>query len=116
MSITYTPEIIMQKVATGKKFTLLHLLSGKSLPEDKQLVNTMQMLHLAHLFQLEEEGKSCIFGPVLDDAYLQGFIIFNTVNRAEIHELMKDDPYIRGGYLEYKLYDWFTLPGQTVPF
>jgi uncharacterized protein YciI len=114
-SKTFTTEEIMQKVSTGKPYTLLILLSGSPVPDDDNLVNQMQLEHLAHLFRLEHEGKASIYGPISNDEQLHGIIIFNTTDKEEIEKLMADDPYIQAGYLNYQLYDWFSIPGQQLP-
>src|SRR5215203_1459907 len=100
----FTPEQVMEKVATGKPYTLLFLITGKEPPADEALVNQLQMGHLSHLFTLEQEGKASVFGPV-SDARLRGIIIFNSADKSAIAEWMADDPYIKGGYLTYELYD-----------
>lgn len=116
MNNTLTAEEIMQKVATGKPFILLLLLTGPTAPpEDQQQTGQLQMAHLSRLFQLEQEGHSCIFGPISNDERLRGLIVFNTTDREKIHGLMADDPWIKGGYLTYELYDWFSIPGQKIP-
>jgi uncharacterized protein len=111
----YTAEEIMQRVATGKPFTLLILFAGDPVPDDDTLVNQMQLGHLAHLFTMEDEGKCCVYGPISNHEELHGIIIFNSTNRDEIHQWMANDPYIKAGHLKYALYDWFTIPGQKIP-
>lgn len=111
----YTSQEIMQKVAKGKPFTLLILFAGDPVPDDDNLVNQMQLEHLAHLFTMEEEGKCSVFGPISNHEELHGIIIFNTVNKENIHKWMEHDPYIKAGHLKYELYDWFTIPGQKIP-
>ena len=76
-------EEIMQKVSTGKPFTALFLIAGKPAPEDEKLANQLQLEHLAHLFSLEAEGKSCVFGPMINDERMKGIIIFNTTNKCQ---------------------------------
>lgn len=110
-----SPDWIMQKVATGKPFTLLFLIAAKDAPEDEALADRLQMGHLAHLFNLEQQGAISIFGPVINDARLRGMVVFNTTDKEQIKALMADDPYIQGGYLAYELLDWFSIPGQTLP-
>lgn len=110
----WTPERIMQKVSTGKPFTLLLLLEGKPMPADENEINKLQMGHLAHLFQMEEDGKASVFEPVLNDCNLHGMIVFYPTNKDEIEQWMATDPYIKEGPLTYKLYDFFTIPGQNI--
>src|SRR5215207_4573758 len=100
--MSFTVEEIMQKVAVGKPFTLLILFSGDiPAPDDEQLVNQLQMEHLAHLFEMESQGKSCVFGPVSNDDMLKGIIVFNTTDKDQIHQWMADDPWIKRGHLKY---------------
>lgn len=110
-----SPEWIMQKVATGKPFTLLLLLAGNEEPVDGALAERLQMGHLTHLFTLEQQGHISVFGPVLKDARMKGIIVFNTTDKEMINQLMAEDPYVKGGYFTYELLDWFSIPGQQLP-
>ncbi|MDQ3846036.1 MAG: hypothetical protein M3342_18820, partial [Bacteroidota bacterium] len=91
----------MQKVAKGKLFTLLLLRPGAPLPNGPEKINQLQMGHLAHLFRMEEEGKLSVYGPVMNNQMLNGIIVFNTINKEDIHQWMSDDPNIKAGYLTY---------------
>jgi uncharacterized protein YciI len=113
-SITF--DSVMQKVSKGKPFVLTLLVAGKALPRDQALVSKLQADHLVHLFQLEKDGKISIFGPVTDpDAQLRGIIIFNFTDLEKVKAELETDPYIKEGYLKYELYNWFTIPGQSIP-
>ena len=109
-----SPEEVMQKVSKGKPYTLMFLITGKALELEENIVNQLQMQHLAHLFTLEQEGKASVFGPVSNNERLRGIIIFNTASKEDIAGWMANDPYIKGGYLIYELYDFFTIPGQQI--
>ena len=109
-----TPQEVMQKVAQGKPYVLLFLVTGRAVDVDESAANELQMGHLAHLFTLESEGKASVFGPVSGSERLRGIIIFNTVNKEDVASWMADDPYIKGGYLTYELHDFFTIPGQRM--
>ena len=105
----------MAKVSTGKPFLALLLIAGAPPPQDPEEAGRLQMAHLQHLFQLEAEGKISVFGPMTTDERLKGLIIFNTTSREEVQAWMATDPWVRGGYLGYELYDFFTLPGMKIP-
>ena len=108
-------EEIMQIVAKGRAYTLLLLKTGPTPPpSDEMEANRLQMEHLAHLFQMEKEGKSSVFGPVVGDETLRGIIVFNTADREEIHQWMSGDPWIQEGCLVYELHELFTIPGQVI--
>jgi len=104
----------MQRVATGRQYILLHFLPGKPTPNDEALVNQMQMEHLARLFTLAAQGHACVFGPIVNNLELIGIVIFKTTDRQVIADLMRDDPYIKNGYLTYELSDFFSIPGQQL--
>lgn len=109
-----TPDSVMAKVAKGKPFTLVFLKSGKKIPTKTQAAQQMQITHLTYLFNLEQEGKISIFGPVINDPKLRGIIVFNTTDKESIKQDLNNDPYIKSGYLKYELLDWFSIPGQRI--
>ena len=108
-------EEIMQIVASGRPYTLLMLKTGPTPPPaDETEANRLQMEHLAYLFQLEKDGKSSVFGPIVGNEMFRGIIIFNTANKEEIDAWMADDPWIKAGCLVYELHALFGIPGQTL--
>lgn len=115
MSEQITPEWIMSKVATGKPFSLVLLKSGLPAPVDKDEATRAQMQHLAYLFKLEQQNDISIFGPVMNDAVLEGILIFNHTDKQKVSALMDGDPHVKAGRLLYEVYDFFTIPGQRIP-
>lgn len=112
---TFSQEEIMQMVAKGKSYILLFLKTGTTPPpSDETEANRLQMEHLAYLFQMEKEGRSSVFGPIVGNETLRGIIILNTSNKEEVHQLMADDPWIKAGCLTYELHDLFSIPGQRI--
>ncbi|MDB5199631.1 MAG: hypothetical protein JWO92_1594 [Chitinophagaceae bacterium] len=109
-----TADSVMAKVAKGKLYTLVFLKPGKSIPKKGQPAQQMQLDHLIHLFTMEKEGKISIFGPVMRNEDLTGIIVFNSTDKEFIKNELKNDPYIKGGYLKYELLDWFSIPGQKI--
>ena len=110
-----TIDSVMHKVSKGKPFLLVFLKTGKPLPKDQAVVSKMQADHLVHLFQLERDGKISVFGPVSNDtSMIRGIIIFNSPDPEVARKDLDADPYIRQGYLEYELYNWFSIPGQKL--
>jgi uncharacterized protein YciI len=109
-----TPEVVMQKVSAGKQSILLHLIAGKPADKDEARMNEMQMEHLTHLFRMEQEGKVTVFGPIINHDLMKGIVVFNTSDRNEVDQWIKSDPYIQSGYLNYEMFDFFTIPGQQI--
>ena len=115
MNAELSPEEVMAQVSTGKPYVVLLLVAAAPPPADPEETGRLQMAHLQYLFRLHAEGKTSIFGPMTTDERLRGLIIFNTADKEEVRAWMADDPWIRGGYLSYELYDYFTLPGLSIP-
>ena len=111
---TLTVDSVMAKVAKGKMYTLVFLKPGKNIPKKTDADKRMQMDHLLHLFTMEREGKISIFGPVMKNEDIAGIIVFNSTDREFIKSELKNDPYIRSGYLKYDMLDWFSIPGQKL--
>jgi uncharacterized protein YciI len=109
-----TTKYVQAKVASGKLYTLLMLINGTTLPNDESLVQQMLFGHLAHLFTLEQNGHASVFGPISNNEKYGGLIIFNTTDKEQIKDLMKDDPFIKGGHFTYQLLDFFSIPGQQL--
>jgi uncharacterized protein YciI len=109
-----TVDSVMAKVAKGKMYTLVFLKSGKNIPTKSQAAQQMQINHLVNLFNMEQEGKISIFGPVMNDPKLRGIIVFNSTDKEYIKSELNNDPYIRAGYLKFEMLDWFSIPGQRI--
>lgn len=111
---TFTIDSVMAKVAKGKIYTLVFLKPGKKIPKKTDADKRMQMDHLLHLFTMEREGKISVFGPVMKNEDITGIIVFNSTDKEFIKNELKNDPYIRSGYLKYDLLEWFSIPGQKL--
>ena len=110
-----TPEIVMQKVAKGKPFTLVILKPGLPMPKGSKDNDKLKMDHLVNLFQMEKDGKISVFGPVMNDSTMEGIIVFNSTDKESIKKELSNDPFIKAGYMKFELYNWFTIPGQKIP-
>ena len=67
------------------------------------------------MFQLRQEGKLVINGPIIDDPELKGLSIFNTTDKEQVKRLSEGDPAVRAGRLTYEIYTWFGIPGEGLP-
>jgi len=80
-------------------------------------VAALQAAHLANINRLYKEGKIKVAGPFGDDGNWRGIFIFDCATREETEALLKTDPMIRVGRLNYEIHPWFTqssgsfLPG-----
>lgn len=109
-----TFDQVMKKVVTGKQYTLVVLNKAKEMDKDKAAEQKMLETHLIHLFELERDGKISVFGPVQESKETEGIIVFNSTDEAEIKQELEQDPFVKGGYMAYKMYKWFSIPGQNL--
>ena len=109
-----TPEWVMTRVSTGKQFILVLLKAGIPGPADKDEATRIQMQHLTYLFEMEKAGQISVFGPVINDAVLEGILIFNSTDKKQVSALMEDDPHVKAGHLIYEMFDFFSIPGQQI--
>jgi uncharacterized protein YciI len=109
-----TPDIT-KRVAANRWFWLLLFRPGPDRSHDEATAERIQTAHLAHLFQLEAEGKLTMFGPVLDADDLLGIGVITVPSRAEAEALIADDPAVLAGRLVLEVRPFFTLPGSTLP-
>ncbi|WP_165871366.1 YciI family protein [Flaviaesturariibacter flavus] len=114
MNTRLTPEAVMARVQTGRPYVLLLLKAGRD-PMESENFQELQMGHLMHLFGLEAEGKAHIFGPVTTEGDLKGIIVFGTADKDEVSAWMQGDPLCNRGIFVYELYDWFSIPGMSLP-
>ena len=106
---------IARRVAENRWFWLLLLKLGPDRGHDEETADRIQRAHLAHLFELEAEGKLRMFGPVLDAGELRGIGVVTVPTRAEAESLMADDPAVLAGRLVLEIRPWFTKPGAALP-
>lgn len=112
---TATPEFIQKEISQGKQYCLVLLKKGTDTHLDSAKLVQMQMQHLQTLFTLKLQGKLPIFGPLTEDIDLRGIGIFNLTDKTEIAKLLDADPYIKSGAMTYEIYNWFSIPGYTLP-
>lgn len=77
--------------------------------------NKQQILweHGRRNFSLRAEGKISIVAPVTREADVAGLYIFN-VSEEEASEILKDDPAVKAGILEYATYPCLSFPGDSL--
>ena len=106
---------IARRVAENRWFWLLLLKLGPIRDHDEEAADRIQRAHLAHLFELEEQGKLRMFGPVLEAGELRGIGVVTVPTRAEAEALMAEDPAVLARRLVLEIRPWFTKPGAGLP-
>ncbi|HEX2532121.1 MAG TPA: YciI family protein [Chitinophagaceae bacterium] len=110
---SFSPETILGKVATGKPYTRVLLKTGPCQPAEEER-DRLQMGHLAHLFTLESKGKLHVFGPVQQDAVLQGLLVFALTEPGAVSTAMEADPRVQAGLFTWEAFPFFSIPGQRL--
>lgn len=110
-----TNRYVQKEITRGKQYFLVLLKRGSNTSLDSATVAKNQENHLIYLFTLKREGKLPLFGPLLDSDDLRGICLFNVPTKAEVAKLLDADPHVKSGRLTYEIYQWFGLPGDTLP-
>jgi uncharacterized protein YciI len=110
-----TPEQVKANVARGKQYFLVLLNMGPTPRPDESLVAPVRMKHLQQQFDLTQQGKLAINGPVMGDEHLRGISIYAVDDIAEVKSFLAVDPMIVAGYLSAEIYPWMGMPGDRLP-
>jgi uncharacterized protein YciI len=94
---------------------------GKERSQDSATAAKIQAGHLANIQRLYLEGKVKVAGPFgeqgdsMTSEWL-GLFIFDCGSKEEVETLLKTDPAIAAGRLNYQIKQWYTVPtGSFVP-
>ncbi len=92
-----------------KSYFLIILKSGTNITADKELIQSSFRGHLDNISRLVDEGKIVVAGPLgkNEEKYRGIFILNNMANEDEAKELLKTDPAIKNGLLDYEIYSWY---------
>lgn len=97
----------------ARRYTLVFLRQGLTLPDDDETRNTqLQLEHLQHLTKLQLLGKLILNGPILGEHDILGVSVY----AAEVEEartLAESDPKVRAGYLRVEALPWIAVPSDT---
>jgi uncharacterized protein len=93
-----------------KQYYFVMLEKGANREEitDTNVLNKIQAGHMANLTRLYNLGKIIVAGPFGDDGKWRGIFIFDCKTQEEVEELLKTDPAIASGRLDYKIHPWWT--------
>jgi uncharacterized protein YciI len=82
---------------------------------DDETLQEMQRGHLGNMEVMHQAGELVIAGPMGDDTALRGILVFRTVERDRVLELVARDPSIKARRLEVELYEWRIFEGTLPP-
>jgi uncharacterized protein YciI len=94
-----------------QQYFIAFLKRGPSRSQTKAEADSLQVLHLAHLGRMYEEGYADISGPFGDDGEIRGITIYNTPTLEMADSLARLGPMVRTGRLEIEIHPWWAAKG-----
>ena len=90
-----------------KSYIFVVLKTDSAKIEDKAVRDSCFAGHFSNMKKLGEEKKLVLAGPYgNNDNNYRGPFIFDVASKEEAQELMKGDPTISMGIIEFEMYDW----------
>ena len=98
-----------------KEYYFCMLKAGeKSDDYDSLQLAEIQAGHMANLKKLEDAGKLHMAGPFGDDGKWRGILILEAKNLEEAENMVKNDPAVKAGRLNYEVHQWWAAKGSTL--
>lgn len=97
-----------------KQYFFVLLKKGANRQQDSLTVIEIQKGHLDNIDKLYKQGKIDIAGPFLNDTDWRGLFIFNAESEEEVRMLLRTDPAISSGRLEYEIHPWYSRKGAIL--
>ncbi len=94
-----------------QQYFIAFLKSGPNRSQTEEEADSLQVLHLAHLGRMYEEGYADISGPFGDDGEIRGITIYNTPTFEMADSLANMDPMVRAGRLVIEIHPWWAAKG-----
>ena len=93
-----------------RQYWFVMLLKGNNRTQDSATAAKIQEGHMANITRLYEAGKIKVAGPFGDDGDWRGIFIFDAATKEEVEQLLKTDPAVAAGRLNYEIHPWWTAP------
>jgi uncharacterized protein YciI len=103
-----------------RQYWFVMLTAGPNRTQDSITATKIQEGHMANINRLYNEGKLKVAGPFGDEGKWIGIFIFDCETKEEVEKLIKTDPAIAAGRLNYEIHPWWTAatgsftPGKPV--
>ncbi len=94
-----------------QQYFIAFLKRGPNRSQNKAETDSLQILHLAHLGRMYEEGHADISGPFGDDGDIRGITIYNTPTLRMADSLANLDPMVKSGRLVIEIHPWWAAKG-----
>lgn len=96
-----------------KQYYFVLLTKGPTRNQDSATAALIMNGHLANIGNLYNAGKLKVAGPFANDENWQGIFIFDCESQKEVETLLKTDPAIKAGRLNYEIKAWYTEPSGS---
>jgi uncharacterized protein YciI len=101
----------IEKKYQMKQYFMVFLKAGPHRNQDSATVVKIQEGHLNNISRLVDEKKMVLAGPFLDEGIYKGIFLFDVATETEVIEILKTDPAVKAGRLEYEIHPWYG-PGN----
>ena len=91
-----------------RQYWFVMLSAGSNRSQDSAAAAKIQEGHMANINRLYNEGKLKVAGPFGDEGKWIGLFIFDCETKEEVEKLLKTDPAIAAGRLNYEIHPWWT--------
>lgn len=94
-----------------QQYFIAFLKRGENRSQTKEEADSLQMLHMAHLGRMYEEGFADISGPFGDNGEMRGITIYNVPTLKIADSLANLDPMVQAGRLAVEVKPWWAAKG-----
>ena len=94
-----------------QQYFMAFLNRGETRVENKDELDSLQRLHMAHLKRMYDEGYADISGPFGDDGHMRGITIYNVPTMEMADSLANLDPMVKAGHLTIEIKPWWAGKG-----
>ncbi|MEP2936424.1 MAG: hypothetical protein ABJM06_11545 [Gilvibacter sp.] len=94
-----------------QQYFMAFLKSGPNRDQPKEVADSLQALHMAHLGRMYEEGYADISGPFGDDGDIRGVTVYNVPTLKMADSLANLDPMVKAGRLVIEMHPWWAAKG-----
>ena len=99
-----------------RQYWFVMLTAGSNRSQDSLTAASIQKDHLANINRLYNDGKLKVAGPFGDEGKWIGLFIFDCETKEEVEKLVKTDPAVAAGRLNYEIHPWWTAAtGSFIP-
>ncbi|MDR6906352.1 hypothetical protein J2X63_002038 [Agromyces sp. 3263] len=109
---TFTDDDMRAELQHAQPYTAMLLRAGPKYGTDG--ADRIIWEHGRRNFELRADGRLAIVLPVRDDSELAGLAVF-ALSADETAEVMRGDPAVQAGVLEFELHPVVGFPGDALP-